>query len=135
LILANPDEPINITSTYIPVAHVNVTLNNMNARGRPGWNLLVADKNQLSPVTGRNLYLRMSDSLDVGPGDYIIVAGDRTVGGVKPISIHAGESGSYVLDSANKGTQTFAIDMASTSDAPSGVSSMNAATALDPGLW
>jgi hypothetical protein len=136
LILANPEEPINITSTYIPVAHIEVTLNNMQLNQKPGWNLLLRSKSQLSPITGKNIYIRMSDTLDVGPGDYIIVAGDRTVGGIKPISIQAGESGSYVLDPTQKGIQTFNIDDASNASAPSvAVTMLNTAIAHDPALW
>lgn len=135
LILANPEEPINITSDYIRTAHIEVALSNLNPQERPGWNLLVAGRNQLSPITGRNIYVRMSDSLDVGPGTYVLVAGDHTICGIKPLTLKAGESGSYTLDSTQKGSQAFNILDVSSASITGGDSEMNSAMIHNPGLW
>jgi hypothetical protein len=134
LILANPPEPINITASYVPVAHLEVTLNNLNPQERPGWNLLVAGKDQLYPITGRNIYVQMSDSLDVGSGSYVLVAGDHTICGVKSITLKAGESGSYTLDSSEKGSQEFEISGASYAAGADAVE-MNPSATRNPALW
>ena len=139
LILANPEHPINITSLYVPVSSIDVTLNNAEPKNRPGWNLLVSGKNKLYPVTGRNIYIRLPESIQVGAGDYVISAGDRAhFATLDPISIKTGQNGSYVLDLA-KGTQTFSVaetpPAAPANGAADDGQEMDPAGVHDPNMW
>jgi hypothetical protein len=137
LILANPEEPINITSTYVAVAHLDVTLSNVEAENRPGWNLLVFGKNQLSPITGRNIYTRLSDNIAIGPGNYLIVAGDRIHESmIMPISINEGEYGSYVMDISKKGAQSFTIAQTPPIGSyDNDTQEMDTAITINPSMW
>jgi Transglutaminase-like superfamily len=138
LILANPEQPINITSSYIPVSYLDVAIDNADPKNRPGWNLLVSGKNQLYPITGRNIFEKLPDSIEVGAGEYVISAGDRVnLAALQPISLKAGQYGSYVLDLA-KGTQTFdLVDNPSLSANATldDVQEMDPSAVHDPAQW
>ncbi len=139
LLLTHTPPAVPSVSVVVVPAHIDVTLLNVEAQNRPGWNLLVTGRDQLYPITGRNIYLRLADSLELGPGDYMIVAGDRLhTCLIKPISIKAGEYGSYIMDLSKKGTQSFDIaDAASRSAGASSddIQEMNPAVIRNPAMW
>jgi len=138
LILANPEQPINITSSYIPVSYLDVAIDNADPKNRLGWNLLVSGKNQLYPITGRDIYEKLPNSIEVGAGDYVISAGDRVnSAALQPISLKAGQYGSYVLDMA-KGTQTFDLadaPPASGATTSANIQEMDPSAVHNPDLW
>jgi hypothetical protein len=139
MILANPDQPINITASYVSVAHVHVTLDDFDPEDRPGWNLLVKGSQKLSPVTGRNIYMYLPSDVEVGAGDYLLVAGDRAhLTAIEPISLKPGQSGSYELDGKDAGTQSF--EVLDQPNAPAALASgndqeMDPSTVRNPAMW
>lgn len=108
-ILANPQQPVNITSSYAPVTALWFCPHPLSVE-KFDATAMVFCNGRWQSVTGRDIYnLEPENStLGMGAGAYLIVSGDRaTLGGIKPITLRADMPGWYHMD-FTAGKQQFA---------------------------
>jgi hypothetical protein len=99
-ILANPADPVNITSSYAPVTPLWLCPHPLTMDKFDGMAMVFSD-GRLQPISGRDIYNIEPENANagIGLGDYIIVTGDKaSYGGIKPIRLRGEAPGWYQMD-------------------------------------
>lgn len=108
-ILANPEQPVNITGTYVQPVSLWLCPHPLSIDKFDGTPMIFSN-GRLQPVTGRDLYNPEPEnaSVGMGAGPYVIVSGDRTtLGGIKPVVLAGDQPGWYQMNFESK-IQQFA---------------------------
>ncbi|MDD5262546.1 MAG: transglutaminase-like domain-containing protein [Methylacidiphilales bacterium] len=109
-VLANPQRPANITCAYTSVTSIWMSPKPLDKEPF-NCTLMLWCRGRLQPLMGRDIYNPEPDNsaAGVGPGKYVIVAGDiKSVGTLKQMQLNAGQTGWYVMD-FEKGEAQFQI--------------------------
>ena len=112
-ILANPEQPLNITGSYVQTAAVWVCPHPLSAAKFDSATMVFCN-GRLQPVTGRDVYNTEPENaaLGLGPGSYVLASGDHaTLAGIKPVTLRIDAPGWYQMDFEAK-KQLFAVAIA-----------------------